>query len=55
MAEQTTWLDKLAAERKRLGKQFLTREELLALARTHTMTKEEIDAQRASWTRQNMD
>lgn len=50
----TTWRDKVEAEKARLGRK-LTLDELLALAKTHFMTPDEIQAQRESWTRQDKD
>ncbi len=49
-----TWAAKVAAARKRLGRD-LTPYELLSLAKTHTMSPEEIAAQRESWARQDKD
>ncbi len=48
------WSEKLNAEVKRLGRP-MTLDELLALAKTHSMTPEEIEAQSQSWARQDMD
>lgn len=48
------WKGKVDAETKRVGRK-LTLDELLTLARTHDMTPEEIEAQRQSWARQDMD
>ena len=49
-----TWTEKVAAERARIGRP-LTIDELIGLAKGHRMTPEEIEAQRLSWTRQDMD
>lgn len=54
MSEKTTWVEKVAIERKRLGREP-TLHELIELARTHTMTDLEIAAQQLSWTRQDKD
>lgn len=53
-APASTWRDKLAVEKARLGR-ALTTDEMMTLAKTHNMTPEEIEAQRQSWTRQDKD
>lgn len=49
-----SWRDKVCAEEQRLGR-TLTLNELIELAKSHTMSAEEIEAQRASWAKQMMD
>ncbi len=49
-----SWRAKVDKETKRIGR-ALTLDELLALAKTHNMTPEEIEAQRRSWARQDKD
>lgn len=51
---QDNWYSKLTAECQRLGRD-LTLDELLALAKAHDMTPEEIAEQRKSWANQDMD
>lgn len=53
--ETGTWREKVAQERERLGGRRLSLNELLALAKAHNMTPEEIEAQRQSWLRQDKD
>lgn len=52
--DERGWIDKVRAERQRLNREP-TLDELLALAKSHDMTPSEIEAQRASWTRQDID
>jgi hypothetical protein len=47
MSEQT-WSEKVSTLRNELGREPIL-EELLKLAKTHTMTNDEIMAQRQSW------
>jgi hypothetical protein len=49
-----TWREKVEAEKARLGRK-LTLDELLVLAKTHFMTPDEREEQRASWQRQMKD
>ena len=51
---EKTWQQRLEAEHGRLGR-GLTLDELIALARQYRMTDAEIEAQRQSWARQDMD
>lgn len=48
------WKETVRAEQLRVGR-ALTLDELLNLARPYKMTAEEIEAQRQSWARQDMD
>lgn len=50
-----TWRQRLADEMTRLDRNFLTLNELLALAKKHNMRPEEIEMQRRSWARQDKD
>lgn len=50
----TPWRRKVAAETKRLGR-AMTLAELLELSKGHRMSKEELEAQQASWVRGNID
>lgn len=52
--EIATWREKVLAEQQRLGRS-MTPDELLALAKGHSMTQEEIEVQRQSWARQMKD
>lgn len=52
--EAGTWKKKVSEERARKGRD-LTLEELIDLARPYRMTEAEIEAQRQSWMRQDMD
>lgn len=48
------WKERVAALREKMGRP-LTLDELIDLARPYRMTPEEIEAQRQSWARQDMD
>lgn len=48
------WKESVSAKRRELGRD-LTLDELLLLAKDYKMTPEEIEAQRQSWIRQDMD
>lgn len=52
--DRRTWRQKVEDLTKELEREP-TMDELLDMARTHTMNAEEIQAQRESWTRQDMD
>lgn len=49
-----SWKDIVSMERAKLGRD-LTLDELLLLAKDYKMTPEEIEVQRQSWARQDMD
>lgn len=49
-----TWKAIVKAAQERMGRE-LTLDELLAMAKDYKMTPEEIEEQRQSWTRQDMD
>lgn len=51
---ELSWSEKVRIERLRLGR-ALTLVELLDLAQTHTLTKEDIADQGESWARQDKD